>query len=144
MRCAQPPNPGKRPRSGRTSRLAPRVRFRCRIRGGEQAANSHRVHMSTKPLSIDRVRVLFFASLRETVGSNEVEIDITKEEDFTIESLLKVVKKRYPALKRGVRSNLVDSCSIAVNEEYILPSLYKTTILRRRDEVAFIPPVSGG
>lgn len=100
--------------------------------------------MSTSSASIDRVQVLFFASLREAVGASEVEIDITKKEDFTIESLLEIVKKKYPALERGKSSNLIDSCSVAVNEEYIVPLQYKTTVLRNRDEVAFIPPVSGG
>ena len=79
-----------------------------------------------------KVRVLFFASLRERTGSRERELDLA--ESASVEGLLAHLHREYPVLAQCGR------VSIAVNEEYA-PLDH---LLREGDEVALIPPVSGG
>ncbi len=80
-----------------------------------------------------KVRIKFFAILRERAGAAEV----TKElaEGSTVSDLWKAIQKDYPKLNvPGIR------LLYAVNQSYVTPD-HK---LADRDEVVFIPPVSGG
>jgi len=76
------------------------------------------------------------------VGKSEIEIALKKSET-SLTSVLDILRQKFPSLSRPP-AKLLDFCSVAVNEEYVLPSKYKTTNLCHRDEVALIPPVSGG
>ena len=80
-----------------------------------------------------KVRVKFFAILRERVGTGEV----TKEigEGSTVRELWEAVKSDYPRLGQ-VEMRLL----YAVNRDYVNGDY----VLKDRDEVVFIPPVSGG
>ena len=80
-----------------------------------------------------RVRLLFFASCKDIVGCRETDIEI--DEGSTVTQMYQAVFSRFPALKR-----LEKTLSIAVNAEYADTS----AVLQEGDEVAFIPPVSGG
>lgn len=75
-----------------------------------------------------RVEVLLFAGLRERAGSRSVTLDLPHDARVTD------VLDRTAALGRGA------SLVVAVNREYASPD----TVLRAGDEVALIPPVSGG
>jgi molybdopterin converting factor subunit 1 len=77
--------------------------------------------------------VKFFASYREAVGKEEIEIDV--KEEASISDLLDVLKKALPKL-----GSLTETLIISVNKEY---ASYDT-ILNEGDEVALLPPVSGG
>ena len=79
------------------------------------------------------IRVLFFASCRDIVGHKEAEREIA--EGTTVGDLMGDLQDQYPDLA-GLRRAL----SIAVNTEYADDS----TVLQAGDEVALIPPVSGG
>ncbi|MBI4513141.1 MAG: molybdopterin converting factor subunit 1 [Gemmatimonadetes bacterium] len=79
-----------------------------------------------------RVRALFFASYREWAGTDALELRLG--EGATVADAVTLVRRR-PGLER-----IPESAVVAVNEEYA-PS---ETALRDGDEVAFIPPVSGG
>ena len=79
------------------------------------------------------VRVLFFASIREIVGKNSIEIKLN--EGATIKDLRNELSKQFPELGR-VEKKL----AVAVNEEYVVDD----APLVNGDEVALIPPVSGG
>lgn len=79
------------------------------------------------------VRVLFFAGAREQVGTGQVDLDTIPGEPLS--ALLDRLCALYPALGR-----LRGSSFVAVNQEYARPE----TILNDGDEVAWIPPVSGG
>lgn len=74
-----------------------------------------------------------FASFREAVGQSVVEVEAP--EGLTVSSLLDMLAARYPALDRLIRQAMV-----AVNMEYVGPDFR----LHANDEVALIPPVSGG
>jgi len=80
-----------------------------------------------------KVRIKFFAILRERVGSGE----ITKEirEGSTIGELWEGLKKEYPKLA-PVEMRLL----YAVNQNYVSAD----HVLKEKDEVVFVPPVSGG
>ena len=80
-----------------------------------------------------QVRVLFFASLRERAGTNEA--FQTLADDQTVGDLWQVLVELYPAIEP-----MGTSVSFAVNQEYA----DRAQALRDGDEVALIPPVSGG
>ena len=79
------------------------------------------------------VRVRFFASVRERLRCGET--SCTLPEGATVRDLLDHLCASYPALN-DVRATL----STAVNREYVEAD----TRLCDDDEVALIPPVSGG
>lgn len=80
-----------------------------------------------------KVKVKFFAILRERVGAGE----ITKEihEGSTVKDLWEALKRDYPKLAPAEMYLLY-----AVNQDYVAPD----HVLRDHDEVVFVPPVSGG
>ena len=80
-----------------------------------------------------RVKVLFFGRLKEILGRTQESIELAVESD--IESLFAQYASHYPQLNQ-YRSSLVASC----NQEFAPWN----TPLRAGDEVAFLPPVSGG
>ena len=79
------------------------------------------------------VRVLLFATYREIVGDPEIRWSIPDRSSLAefLESFLAAHPKLVPHRK---------SMMLAVNETYVGPE----TILRDGDEVALLPPVSGG
>lgn len=80
-----------------------------------------------------QVRVLFFGQLKEIVGSGEATFEAS--EGARVEDLFSIYAQRFPRLK-GFR----ESVAPAVNQEYAAWG----TVLRAGDEVALLPPVSGG
>ena len=80
-----------------------------------------------------RVRVLFFGRLKEIVGRAEDDAELS--EGSRVEDLFARYGNRFPELAR-FRSSVVAS----VNQEY---AEWRTP-LSSGDEVAFLPPVSGG
>ena len=79
------------------------------------------------------VTIRLFAGLREIAGSPELTRDLPQ--GATIETAWNLLAREFPAL-----SAHKPSVSCAVNEEYAR----MTTPLNDGDEVAFLPPVSGG
>jgi molybdopterin converting factor subunit 1 len=80
-----------------------------------------------------RVSVLFFGRLKEIVGNPEHTLEIV--EGSSLEELFSRCAARYPELTR-YRSSLVATR----NREF---SPWETP-LHAGDEIAFLPPVSGG
>jgi molybdopterin converting factor subunit 1 len=80
-----------------------------------------------------RLKVLFFGRLKEITGRTQESVDLAFEAD--IESLFAHYAGCYPELQQ-YRSSLVASC----NQEFAPWN----TVLHAGDEVAFLPPVSGG
>ena len=79
------------------------------------------------------VRIRLFAVQRELVGAREVPIELGP--DATVEDAWAAIVARHPVLAPGR-----PSVRFARNGDYAEPG----TVLRDGDEVAFIPPVSGG
>jgi molybdopterin converting factor subunit 1 len=80
-----------------------------------------------------RVRVLFFGVLKEMVGKSADLIELP--EGSSVRELLARYEPRIPRLKESLAS-----IALAVNQKYSGPD----TQLRDNDEVALLPPVSGG
>jgi molybdopterin converting factor subunit 1 len=79
-----------------------------------------------------KIRVKFFAILRERAGTAEVTKELAAG---TVSDLWKSLQKDYPKLDvPGIR------LLYAVNQSYVTPDHQ----LADGDEVVFIPPVSGG
>lgn len=80
-----------------------------------------------------KIKVKFFAILRERAGTAEITKDIG--DGSTITDLWHALQQDFPRLNvAGIR------LLYAVNQNYVSPDFE----LSDRDEVVFIPPVSGG
>jgi molybdopterin converting factor subunit 1 len=80
-----------------------------------------------------KVKVKFFAILRERTGAGEIIKEI--ETGGTVADLWAMLKTEFPNLA-PVETRLL----FAVNKNYVKPD----HALKDGDEVVFIPPVSGG
>jgi molybdopterin converting factor subunit 1 len=80
-----------------------------------------------------KLRVRLFASFREAVGTTK--LDWEAPGGSTVADVLADIRARYPALGPAA-----DKAMVAVNQEYVTASL----VLNDGDEIALIPPVSGG
>ena len=78
-----------------------------------------------------KIQVLLFAQAREIVGESQIESTVTDGTD--VAGLLAQLNSRFPALSSLEKK-------IAVNSEYSETN----QILHAGDEVAIIPPISGG
>ena len=79
-----------------------------------------------------RVRVLFFGMLKDVTGKSEDSIDL--REGASVRDLL----VHYGSLPRF--NGILNSIAVAVNQQYAGAD----TVLKASDEVALLPPVSGG
>jgi MoaE-MoaD fusion protein len=80
-----------------------------------------------------RVRVLFFGVLKELAGRASESIEL--REAATVADVLKHYESRIPKIKE-----FLPSLALSVNQHYAGPG----AILGNGDEVALLPPVSGG
>jgi molybdopterin synthase catalytic subunit/molybdopterin converting factor small subunit len=80
-----------------------------------------------------RVRVLFFGMLKELQGAASVELDLP--EGSSAANLAQLVGDGNARMRQALAI-----CALAVNQEYAGPG----AVLRDKDEVALLPPVSGG
>ena len=77
------------------------------------------------------ITVRLFGITREMVGEHSLSIESSLK---TVADLLAYLKLTYPEMEK------LNSLLVAVNSEYAAPE----TILNASDEIALIPPVSGG
>ena len=80
-----------------------------------------------------KVRLLYFAVLRDITGKSETEL--TLADGTRAADVWTTMRQQYPQLAGYEQPPL-----IAVNESYARPD----TLLRDGDDLAFIPPVAGG
>jgi molybdopterin converting factor subunit 1 len=80
-----------------------------------------------------RVQVLFFGVLKERLRGESEEMELP--DGSTVGDLLQQF-----AARKSLRPNLLQSVAVAVNREYAKAD----EVLRDGDEVALLPPVSGG
>jgi molybdopterin converting factor subunit 1 len=81
------------------------------------------------------VTVLCFARAREIVEASELRVELT--DGGTSADLVAWLVQHHPKLQE-----LFKSCVLAVNQEYV--QLGDAVPLSAGDEVAIIPPLSGG
>jgi molybdopterin synthase catalytic subunit len=80
-----------------------------------------------------RVRVLFFGMLKDLAGQDRESIELPDR--ALVRDLLQHYAQQSPHLKESLAA-----LAVAVNQQYAGPE----TVLRPNDEVALLPPVSGG
>ena len=80
-----------------------------------------------------RVRVLFFGILRDLAGKESSALDVAA--DASVRDVITCYEREIPQLKQ-----YLPSIALAVNQQYASPE----TKLKANDEVALLPPVSGG
>jgi molybdopterin converting factor subunit 1 len=79
-----------------------------------------------------KYKINLFGITRDIIGSNITEVEMSQSAD--VQAVLGELKKNYPGLKD------IKSLLVAVNSEYAESDL----VLSDTDEIALIPPVSGG
>lgn len=84
-----------------------------------------------------RIKVLFFAGLREQLGNSGEEIELPSDVG-TVAGLRAHLKSRGGAYEKAFADKTL--VRIAVNQDMVPP----TAVIRAGDEVAFFPPVTGG
>jgi len=77
--------------------------------------------------------IKLFASLRQAMDSDEIKINI--ENEITVLQMKKIIFETFPNLKK-----LNIPFFVAINHKYATDSV----VIGINDEVALIPPVSGG
>lgn len=82
---------------------------------------------------MNRVKLLFFATLRDRAGAKSLELDIPA--DLTVQGLKDKISNEYPNLKESMSSVL-----ITINREYA----FDDAVIPQNAELAMFPPVSGG
>lgn len=80
-----------------------------------------------------KVRVRLFAGLADIVGARTVEVDL--QNGATVGDLRAALARAYPAV-----APFMSTLVCAVNEEYVPSDRH----VSEGDDVALIPPVSGG
>ena len=90
-----------------------------------------------------KIKPLYFASLRDALTRDAEEADVPAS--LRVLDLLSWLRKRHPLLESDKRASAVlNSCACAINMDYIDDSTDKERCFANGDEVALIPPVSGG
>jgi molybdopterin converting factor subunit 1 len=82
---------------------------------------------------MNRVKLLFFATLRDRAGTKSMELDVP--EDLTVQGLKDKISTEYPDLGESMSSVL-----ITINREYA----FDEAVIPPGAELAMFPPVSGG
>ncbi len=92
-----------------------------------------------------RVRLLYFGVLKERLGVSEETVELA--EGASVGELVRVLRERSSKSERTTGSAMVSGLdsvwgglAVAVNREYATAD----AVLREGDEVALLPPVSGG
>jgi molybdopterin converting factor subunit 1 len=81
-----------------------------------------------------KLTVRLFAGLAESIGHTHITL-IVKQTQITVEQLKELLIEEYPAAAQTIASSF-----IAINQAYASAKEY----VLERDEIALIPPVSGG
>ena len=80
-----------------------------------------------------QIQIKLFASLPDHTGQRELVWPVKK--DSTVEDVFEEMSRKYPGIA-GFKTSLL----FAVNESYVS----KNHVMQDGDELALIPPVSGG
>jgi len=80
------------------------------------------------------MEILLFGIAKDIVGQSELQISNTNDVPQSVQELKDFLKRKFPEFGK------LSSFAVAVNSEYVKDNL----ALNSNDEIAIIPPVSGG
>jgi sulfur-carrier protein len=80
-----------------------------------------------------RLSVQFFSQLKQTVGTDEVVLDLAA--GATVADLLAQLYRAYPALEKWDRNLLIGAGVDFVDRQHVI---------QPNDQIAIMPPVQGG
>jgi len=78
-----------------------------------------------------KINILAFGIVKEIFGNSNIQVEVTGHD---VAALKNALEEKYPRLKQ------LASYMVAVNNQYAQPEL----MISNNDEIAIIPPVSGG
>ncbi|HUM47177.1 MAG TPA: MoaD/ThiS family protein [Chitinophagales bacterium] len=79
-----------------------------------------------------KVKILAFGIAKEILGGSTVLLELN--DSYDMEALKQVLEEKFPRLKQ------LSSFRIAINSHFASPR----EIITEQDEIAILPPVSGG
>lgn len=82
---------------------------------------------------MNRITILFFATLRDRAGTKSAELEISA--GMTVQHLKHRIVEAYPGLKESMNTVV-----ISINREFA----FDDSVVPENAEVAMFPPVSGG
>jgi molybdopterin synthase catalytic subunit len=82
---------------------------------------------------MNRVKLLFFATLRDRAGVRSMELDVPAE--LTVQELKDKISAEYPSLKDSMSSVI-----ITINREFA----FDEAVIPPNAELGLFPPVAGG
>ena len=95
--------------------------------------------LSLSLINIQPFKVLYFASAKDATGLSSEDLAFPQNaQTMSIQQLFALLESKYPKLKQ---KKILSSVAVAVNLEYVE---VEDGVLGEGDEVAIIPPVSGG
>lgn len=84
-------------------------------------------------MTMNRIKLLFFATIRDRAGTKSMDLDIP--EDMTVQGLKNKIAEDFPNLRDSMKSVL-----ITIDREYA----FDEAVIPPNAEMAMFPPVSGG
>ena len=81
------------------------------------------------------MKIKYFAWIKEITKNDEEDLDIKQVDN--IDKLKKILIIKYPDLEKHLNKEIL---RFAVNQEYVVGNIN----LKKNDEIAIFPPVSGG
>ena len=91
-----------------------------------------------------KVKVRFLLWLAEKAGKDGVELDIKDTSETALHSVLLELARSKPQLSRVVEDILLGRSDVIILVNLKTPSRGLETPIREGDEIALMPPVSGG
>lgn len=85
-----------------------------------------------------RIDLLYFGMLKELFGCGRESLEL--EDGARVEDALRLLRARTSNRLDAAQNGVWSSLAVAVNREYAGAA----TVLKDRDELALLPPVSGG
>lgn len=85
-------------------------------------------------ITMRQVTIRFFAHLKDIAGQESLSLPL--EKDCSLKLLIAQLEETIPALKGFAAGG----CQIAVNQEFV----NEQAVIHPGDEIAFLPPFSGG
>ncbi|OUJ19413.1 Molybdopterin converting factor small subunit MoaD [Methanonatronarchaeum thermophilum] len=90
------------------------------------------------------VNIKLFANYRETVGKDQIQIEIKNK--TTLNEILNKLQTKHPELKKQIsnQQQLKKEVNILINEKTINNNQINEKTINNNDTIALLPPVSGG